>query len=1247
MTPGVGGVAAVPEPAPGSAVPAPTGSRPPGRFGAIGAWVARHPWPVVGAWAALILIAAPLAPRAPGILSAGGFTSNQLESSKAQLVLEQQLGLPPSALVIVIQSETTARAGSPAFESAAARAIANVPHAEHVTGLLPHTLNPHQVSADGSVVYDVVSLDLQPDQSPEALAPVQAALVPQPGIRTYLAGGPAFYGDIQTVSESDLRRSELVSLPLAAIALLLVFGSAVSAAVPLAVGGTAVLLSLAIIFVLASLTPMSIFVLNLTTLLGLGLGVDYSLLMTSRFREELGRRGGGRLPDGRIDREAVESAVAVTVASAGRAVFFSGLTVLLGLAGLVLFEFMILRSVGAAGAIVVGLDVAASMTLLPALLTIAGPRIDALAVRRLRHRDPDAGESGWGRLARWVMARPVRVFVPTLALLVLFGVPFLHARFNAPDASILPESVPSRQAYDLLVREFGPGEFDPLLLAIHTTGPVTSPANVGKLYDWSRRIAADPRVVRVQGIVDLDPRLGKAQYELLYSTPGGPPDRFAATQLQATTRGDLTTFSVYTPYDPNRSAFRALVDELRSPSSALAPPPGITVQVAGGAADVADVVGAVAAEFPRTALFLVITTYLVLFLLLRSVVLPLKALVMNSLSIVASFGALVWIFQDGNLSKVLGFQPLGFVETTQPVILFCVLFGLSMDYEVFLLSRMKEVYDRTGDNREAVARGLERSGRIVTSAALIVVVVAGSFCVRRHRADQGTRPGRRHRRGPRRDRGPRAARARHDAAPGRLELVDPAPPGALGRVAPPAHRGRDDPPGGGPDAGGGPRAGSLLSGRPRARHRPDAAAGGPHGVPVAVAGARSAADRVPEGRGSARSPDRVVVLHRTPAGGRRPSLRVRVRDLPGGARVVPGLVGVAPGPDRRDGPHVRVRPALGDRSTGRPGRLQGTDPERRPATDSRRAAACAAAGDRAGGRLPARDLGAGERPGPAGSSAGACRGVAGRGASSPGAVSPGAVSPAVGLSPAAPSATSGSPWLMAGIGGHDLISATSAEAGFSIQLRLDAGGRPPVLHGQAGWIDFGAAGGSYYYSRTRMAAQGTLTVGGRQLTVAGEAWFDHQWGDFIAVGAGGWDWFAVNLADGTDLTLSLVRDRTGGYPLVYGTLVHADGTYEHLVGSAFTVTVTAHWTSPETGATYPAGWTIRVPSQDLTISLRPTVANQELDTLATTGVVYWEGSQVVTAQRGGHALGGEAYVELTGYGPSGTTGPAATAPPVP
>jgi RND superfamily putative drug exporter len=698
-------------------------------FERLGRVVYHRRWWVIGGWALLLLLAIPFAPRAPGVLRAGGFVLDDLPSSTARATLERELGAPPSALVVVFDSETM-KAGTPAFEAAAFEAMRGVPTAPHVTDVLSHLAATRQVSADGRTAYDVVFLDLPPDDSPEALSGVQQRIVQPAGMTVSVAGGPAFYGDVQAVSESDLRRSEVVSLPLAALALLVVFGSIVAAGVPLAVGGTAVLLALAFIFFLASLTPMSVFVLNLATLLGLGLGVDYSLLMTSRFREELARRLDPAMDgDGDAARAArsaaVEAAVRVTVATAGRAVFFSGLTVLLGLLGLVLFEFMILRSVGIAGAIVVGLAVLAALTLLPAILAVVGTRIDALAIRPIR--TSEEGDGRWARLARWVMDRPVAVLVPTLGLLLLLGLPFLRVNFNAPDASILPPSAPSRAAYDRLVEQFGEGDFAPLALAIRTTGPATDPANVAALYEYSRRLAADPRIVRVAGLVDVDPRLTLAQYELLYSDPAGPPDRFVQAGLGVTTKGDLTTFTLYTPYGPNRDEARALVRELRDPTSPLAPPPGVTVGVSGGAADVTDVVDRIAADFPRTALFIVITTYLVLFMLLRSVVLPAKALIMNTLSIVASFGALVWIFQEGNLSALLGFQPLGFVETTQPVILFCVLFGLSMDYEVFLLSRMKEVYDRTGDNREAVARGLERSGRIVTSAALIVVVVAGSF----------------------------------------------------------------------------------------------------------------------------------------------------------------------------------------------------------------------------------------------------------------------------------------------------------------------------------------------------------------------------------------------------------------------------------------------------------------------------------------------------------------------------------------
>ena len=596
-----------------------------------------------------------------------------------------------------------------------------------MVGSRSHLIAPTQVNAEKKIVYDVILLDLKPDDSPAALEGIQAALVEVDGIKVALAGGPSFYADIQIVSETDLQRSELISLPLAAIVLLLVFGSAVAAGLPLAVGGATVIVAFAAIFGVAQATRMSIFVLNLTTLLGLGLGVDYSLLLVSRFREELGR--GAKLGD----------AVQRTVATAGRAVFFSGVTVMLGLAGLALFDFAILRSIGIAGAITVAIAVASSVTLMPAILSILGTRVNRLAIRRLG--SGKVNERGpWARLARAVMRRPLAVALPTLALLIALGTPWLGVRFNAPDGSILPERVPSRQALDALTDAFGEGSFSPMTAAVRTDGPVTSAANIKLLYDWVQALQADPRVARVDSIVSIDPRLTLTQYQLLYSSSSfdsaTPPDRYAAQILSFTTAGDLTTVSITPTNGPNRPESRALVGELRAAHpgsigagtpSAITPPAGLNALIGGGAAEIVDVVDTISGEFPRTAAVVILATLLILAVLLRSIVLPIKAVVMNMLSILASFGALVWIFQEGNLSAILGFAPLGFVETTIPVILFCVLFGLSMDYEVFLLTRMREIYDRTGDNTAAVAGGLERSGRIITSAALIVVVVAGSF----------------------------------------------------------------------------------------------------------------------------------------------------------------------------------------------------------------------------------------------------------------------------------------------------------------------------------------------------------------------------------------------------------------------------------------------------------------------------------------------------------------------------------------
>jgi RND superfamily putative drug exporter len=1136
-------------------------------FARLGRFVVRRRRWVVAAWAVALAIALPVAPRVVGALRAGGFILDDLESARAKALLQTELSTPPSAVVVVLHSDT-AVAGTPAFEGPAAAAIEHVPAAPGVVRVVPHSLSPRQVSADGHTAYDVVFLSIAPDDSPAALPGIRDRLAQPPGLEVELAGGPAFYGDVQSVSESDLRRSEVVSLPLAALALLLVFGSVVAAGLPLVVGGAAVVVALAAIFVAASLTPMSIFVLNLATLLGLGLGVDYSLLLTSRFREELARRGDE--PD---DAVRVGAAVERTVATAGRAVFFSGLTVLLGLAGLVLFEFMILRSVGIAGAIVVLLAATSALTLLPALLAIVGPRVDALAIRRVVPRDDPDGP--WARLARWVMRRPVAVLVPTLLVLLVLGSPFLHVRFNAPDSTILPPSVPSRAAFDRLAASFGEGEFAPIVLAIRTDGPATSPANVAALYDYSRRLAADPRIRRIDSLVDVDPRLKKQQYQLLYADPNGPRDRFVATVLAATTKGDLTAFTITTPYGPNRDEGRSLVGDLRSHSGPLAPPSGMTVLVGGGAADVADVVSRVAADFPRTGLFIVITTYLVLFLLLRSAVLPAKALVMNTLSIVASFGALVWIFQDGNLSALLGFQPLGFVETTQPVILFCVLFGLSMDYEVFLLSRMKEVWDRTGDNQEAVARGLERSGRIVTSAALIVVVVAGSFAFADIVLIKALGIG-------------MAIAVALDATVVRALLV-PATMRLLGRWN-----------------------WWLPSGL---RRVPRIEAAGIAGLLALTIVA------VPllAGCTAAGAP----ILANEPA----------AHPLPPPSSASPSS-SVDPQPvmlPADDAPHHRLTEWWYDT-----GHLRTADGHRfgfefvifraeRGGFPVTWASHLALTDETAGTfRFAQRsEIGPGVDLGR----------TNGFGLSIP----PGPADAATASGGSLASAPA--PWTMLGGNGHDRLSASSVADPASpthgvlgIDLGLEAQ-KAPALHNRIGWIDFAAGGSSYYYSRTSMAARGTVIVDGRSYEVTGEAWFDHQWGDFITVGGGGWDWFAVNLDDGTDLTLSLVRDADGTYPLVYGTMVDAAGRVTHLPREAFSVTARGSWTSPATGAHYPASWHVTL-GGDLAVDLIPAVADQELDTRATTGVVYWEGSQVVRATKGGRPFGGEAYVELTGYAPT-------------
>lgn len=676
-------------------------------FYRLGYFAARHHKFVIATWLLLFLCSAPLVPRLPSVLKVGGFSSPGTESARARAALEENLeSFAPSVLIVIFQSDEYA-ATDPTFIASAEIALSDLLDHPDVAGVTRFTENPAQVSSDGGTAYSLVQIGVDPEEAQRILPELRERLN-ETELETTLAGAPAFFEDVERLSERDLQRAELIAIPFALVALVLVFRSIVGAGVPLIAGAFSVATVLGLLFIIGHTVDLSIFVLNLTTMLGLGLAIDYSLFMTSRFREELEHH------------DPIE-ATAITVESAGQAVFYSGITVMIGLSGLSLFDIMFLRSVGVAGLFVVALSVLGALTLLPAVLAVVGHRIDALRLPFLGRNKQDG--RFWIRLSNLVMDRPWLVFIPTVGLLLLLGLPFLNARLSSPDASILPPRVDSRQGFDILQSEFNDGEISPIIIAVESQDDITDPAQLSALYEFTRWLAADERVLRIDSIVTADPRLSLAQYELLYRNPDNLDDPFLSISFDRLASEHTTAVLVYTRDASNAASTRELVREIREYDQ----PTGTTILVNGGAAEIEDIIDDMYSTFPIVAGLIVLATYLVLLVMLRSVILPLKAIVMNGLSIVASFGAMVFIFQEGHFDWLFRFEPLGYVEASQPIILFCILFGLSMDYEVFLLSRIREEYLKTGDNRQSVATGLQRSGRIITGAALIVVLVTASF----------------------------------------------------------------------------------------------------------------------------------------------------------------------------------------------------------------------------------------------------------------------------------------------------------------------------------------------------------------------------------------------------------------------------------------------------------------------------------------------------------------------------------------
>ena len=673
-------------------------------FAALGRFVFRRRWYVIGFWVFVFLASLVFAPRVSDVLTGEAYEDVPTEATRAAEIIQSDLGQSAASLTVVFSSETLS-VTDPAYQQTMSAFLSGLDQHPQIQNVTTFATLPSLVSSDGKATFAVLTLR-NPGAGKELYAELKTRLPASGDVRVAVTGLAAVNADILGVSEADLRRAEMISLPLVLLALLLVFGTLPAAGAPLVIGATSVLSTLALVYFLGHYTNMSVFVLNVASMLGLGIAIDYSLFLVSRFREEL--KNGD-----------VEHATVTMVATAGRAIFFSGAITFAAMMGLVFFRFTILRSMGIGGGLVVLISMLAALTFLPAVLGVVGTRINSIPVRPRRR--PGKAGSFWHNLAVRVMKRPILVMVVTVGILLALGVPFLSVRMGEPDATILPEEVSSRQGADMLKESFGEGTISPISLAVKTNGDAFLPQNIGALYDYTREIAQDERVKKIDSLVTIDPAITKQQYQLLYANPALiPPQQQALVASFA--KGNTTMIRVTTDLSPVSPEAESVVDRIRSLDKK-----GLEVHVGGLTAGLSDLVDILYRDFPWIVLFVVVVIYAALVLFFGSVILPLKAVVMDGLSIVASYGALVFIFQQGHFSNVLGFTQQQSVEASLPIIMFCILFGLSMDYEVFLLSRVKEAYDATGENTFAVALGLERTGGIITSAALVMVVVSASF----------------------------------------------------------------------------------------------------------------------------------------------------------------------------------------------------------------------------------------------------------------------------------------------------------------------------------------------------------------------------------------------------------------------------------------------------------------------------------------------------------------------------------------
>lgn len=663
----------------------------------------RAPRRILFGMAALALLGGVFGSSVAGHLGSGGFIDPQAESAVAQRLLIREYPAGAPNLILLITSADGV--DSPDARAAGERVVAALRTYKDVTGVSSYWEAPPELavmyrSIDGHSALVNCRVAGDDTQAAKRSGAIADKLTVKYGPVTVLAGGEAMgYHEITSQVTKDLARAETLVIPITGLLLIFIFGSVIAAMIPLAVGITSILVTLGILRVLSALTDVSVFAMNISVALGLALAVDYSLFTVSRFREELAHG------------VAVEDAVVRTVRTAGRTVFFAALPIALSLSALVLFRPYIMRSFAYAGVCTVTAVVVASLFAVPAALVLLGPKVDALdariAVRRLIgrrsqvNRREDTGVIY--RFVAYVCRFPGFAVIAVISLLLLLGAPFLSVKFGYTDDRVIAPGAQSRQVGDVLRSNFALNANEPMFVVLPNYSGASSAITA-----YAKEISL------IDGVVIVNSANGAFAHGMLT----GPPIPQMATPA-------ATFLTIGTNVDPFSQAGREQLATLR-----VVPQPGHTL-FAGPAAFNADSLQSLRSALPLAAALIALATYISLFIFTRSAVLPLKALLLNTLSLCATFGAMVWVFQEGNLSNVLGFTPTGYLPPPMPILMFCLAFGISMDYEVFILARVREEWlssvGTSADHVRAIVLGVARTGRIITAAAALMAVVFGAI----------------------------------------------------------------------------------------------------------------------------------------------------------------------------------------------------------------------------------------------------------------------------------------------------------------------------------------------------------------------------------------------------------------------------------------------------------------------------------------------------------------------------------------